>query len=94
MTMTIEPMMAANAAVFAIKNATAEGKITVIVLLLLSLFQLDDHPEQVPAVADRARRDQKISGGVCIHARSAGHPTPKRGVRWRARVSTLHPGRG
>jgi len=38
MTMTIEPMMAANAAVFAIKNATAEGKITVIVLLLLSLF--------------------------------------------------------
>ena len=38
MTMTIEPMMAANAAVFAIKNATTEGKITVIVLLLLSLF--------------------------------------------------------
>src|SRR5277367_7163884 len=36
--MTIEPMMAANAAVFAIKNATTEGKITVIVLLLLSLF--------------------------------------------------------
>jgi biopolymer transport protein TolQ len=36
--MTIEPMMAANAAVFAIKNATMEGKITVIVLLLLSLF--------------------------------------------------------
>ena len=36
--MTIEPMLAANAAVFAIKNATMEGKITVIVLLLLSLF--------------------------------------------------------
>jgi biopolymer transport protein TolQ len=36
--MTIEPMFAANAAVFAIKNATTEGKITVIVLLLLSLF--------------------------------------------------------
>jgi biopolymer transport protein TolQ len=36
--MTMEPMMAANAAVFAIKNATMEGKITVIVLLLLSLF--------------------------------------------------------
>jgi biopolymer transport protein ExbB/TolQ len=34
----MEPMMAANAAVFAIKNATTEGKITVIVLLLLSLF--------------------------------------------------------
>jgi biopolymer transport protein ExbB/TolQ len=31
-------MLASNAAVFAIKNATAEGKITVIVLLLLSLF--------------------------------------------------------
>ena len=36
--MMIEPMLAANAAVFAIKNATPEGKITVIVLLLLSLF--------------------------------------------------------
>ena len=36
--MTIEPVLAANAAVFAIKNATMEGKITVIVLLLLSLF--------------------------------------------------------
>jgi biopolymer transport protein TolQ len=34
----MEPMFAANAAVFAIKNATMEGKITVIVLLLLSLF--------------------------------------------------------
>jgi biopolymer transport protein TolQ len=34
----IEPMFAANAAVFAIKNATVEGKITVVVLLLLSLF--------------------------------------------------------
>jgi biopolymer transport protein TolQ len=36
--MILEPMMAANAAVFAIKNATMEGKVTVIVLLLLSLF--------------------------------------------------------
>ena len=36
--MTIEPMLAANAAVFAIKNATVEGQVTVIVLLLLSLF--------------------------------------------------------
>jgi biopolymer transport protein TolQ len=36
--MMLEPMLGANAAVFAIKNATVEGKITVIVLLLLSLF--------------------------------------------------------
>ena len=36
--MLIQPMFAANAAVFAIKNATVEGQITVIVLLLLSLF--------------------------------------------------------
>src|SRR5271170_1291314 len=36
--MTIEPMLGANAAVFAIKNATVEGQATVIVLLLLSLF--------------------------------------------------------
>jgi biopolymer transport protein ExbB/TolQ len=32
------PMLADNAAVFAIKNATTEGKVTVCVLLLLSLF--------------------------------------------------------
>jgi biopolymer transport protein TolQ len=38
MIMMMEPMLAANAAVFAIKNATTEGQITVIVLLLLSLF--------------------------------------------------------
>jgi len=34
----IQPLLADNAAVFAIKNATTEGKVTVIVLLLLSLF--------------------------------------------------------
>jgi biopolymer transport protein ExbB/TolQ len=34
---TLHPLLA-NAAVFAIKNATPEGKITVLVLLLLSLF--------------------------------------------------------
>ena len=33
-----QPMLAANAAVYAIQNATTEGKVTVIVLLLLSLF--------------------------------------------------------
>jgi biopolymer transport protein ExbB/TolQ len=32
------PMLAANAAVYAIQNATTEGKATVIVLLILSLF--------------------------------------------------------
>jgi biopolymer transport protein TolQ len=36
--MTIHPLFASNAAVFAIQNATPEGKITVVVLLLLSLF--------------------------------------------------------
>ena len=35
---SIHPLLASNAAVFAIKNATVEGQITVIVLLLLSLF--------------------------------------------------------
>src|SRR5471030_602739 len=34
----IQPMSAANAAVYAIQNATTEGKITVVVLLILSLF--------------------------------------------------------
>ncbi len=34
----IHPMLASNAATYAIENATTEGKITVIVLLLLSLF--------------------------------------------------------
>ena len=37
MTLTMTPMLA-NAAVFAIKNSTVEGKITVISLLVLSLF--------------------------------------------------------
>jgi biopolymer transport protein ExbB/TolQ len=36
--MTIHPIFAANAAVYAIQNATTEGKITVAVLLILSLF--------------------------------------------------------
>jgi biopolymer transport protein TolQ len=34
----IQPMFASNAAVYAIQNATPEGKITVLVLLVLSLF--------------------------------------------------------
>ena len=36
--MPIQPILAANAAVYAIQNATTEGKITVVVLLILSLF--------------------------------------------------------
>jgi len=36
--MSIQPILAANAMVYAIQNATTEGKITVCVLLLLSLF--------------------------------------------------------
>ena len=36
--MFVQPLFAANAAVYAIQNATTEGKITVIVLLVLSLF--------------------------------------------------------
>jgi biopolymer transport protein ExbB/TolQ len=38
MTTLIHPLLASNAAVYAIQNATAEGKITVVVLLVLSLF--------------------------------------------------------
>jgi biopolymer transport protein TolQ len=36
--LSFHPLFAANAAVYAIQNATTEGKITVLVLLLLSLF--------------------------------------------------------
>jgi biopolymer transport protein TolQ len=36
--MFVQPLFAANAAVYAIQNATTEGKATVIVLLVLSLF--------------------------------------------------------
>ena len=36
--MLIQPLFAANAAVYAIQNATTEGKITVLALLVLSLF--------------------------------------------------------
>lgn len=38
MTIIFQPMLAANAAVYAIENATTEGKITVCVLFALSLF--------------------------------------------------------
>ena len=38
MTTLIQPLFAANAAVYAIQNATTEGKATVIALLVLSLF--------------------------------------------------------
>jgi biopolymer transport protein TolQ len=38
MTTLIHPLFATNAMVYAIQNATTEGKITVIVLLILSLF--------------------------------------------------------
>lgn len=36
--MHLHPLFAANAAVYAIQNATTEGKVTVVVLLILSLF--------------------------------------------------------
>ena len=36
--MFVQPLFAANAAVYAIQNATPEGKVTVVVLLVLSLF--------------------------------------------------------
>ena len=35
---SIQPILAVNAAAFAIQNATTEGKVTVIILLILSLF--------------------------------------------------------
>src|SRR5580693_3046322 len=38
MTTLIHPLLAANAAVYAIQNATTEGKVTVAALLILSLF--------------------------------------------------------
>jgi biopolymer transport protein ExbB/TolQ len=38
MTTLVHPLLAANAAVYAIQNATTEGKVTVLVLLILSLF--------------------------------------------------------
>ena len=38
MILMIHPLLAANAAVYAIENATTEGKVTVCVLLVLSLF--------------------------------------------------------
>jgi len=38
MPLIIHPLLAANAAVYAIQNATTEGKITVCVLLVLSMF--------------------------------------------------------
>ncbi len=80
MTMTIEPMLAANAAVFAIKNATMEGKITVIVLLLLSLFSWTIILTKFRQLLIARKRDEEIFGRLCLDARPAGHPAQQPGV--------------
>ena len=86
--MTIEPMLAANAAVFAIKNATMEGKITVIVLLLLSLFSWTIILTKFRQLHDCARRDQEVFGRLRLDARPAGHPdAATRSLTARRRIS-------
>ena len=65
--------VSANAAVFAIQNATTEGKITVIVLLVLSLFSWTIIITKFRQIMI-ARGDQKIPRSLCLHARPAGHP--------------------
>ena len=92
--MTIEPMLAANAAVFAIKNATTEGKITVIVLLLLSLFSWTIILTKFRQLLIARAATKKFLDAYSLDARSLGHPAQERGVRRCAGVSTLHPRRG
>ena len=74
MTTLIHPMFAANAAVFAIQNATTEGKITVLVLLLLSLFSWTIIITKFRQLMHRAQGDQKVLCRLQFHARPAGHP--------------------
>ncbi len=76
----IQPMFAANAAVYAIQNATVEGKITAAVLLLLSLFSWTIIITKFRQLHYRAQGDEKIFRGLQFHARPAGHPAQGRGV--------------
>ena len=92
--MFVQPLFAANAAVYAIQNATTEGKITVIVLLILSLFSWTIIITKFRQLIDRAQGDQKVLRRLQLHARPAGHPAQRRGIRRRARLPALHPRRG
>jgi biopolymer transport protein ExbB/TolQ len=74
MTTLIHPMFAANAAVYAIQNATTEGKATVIVLLVLSLFSWTIIITKFRQL-NIARKAEK----------SSSPPTPPRATRWTSR---------
>ena len=67
-------MLAANAAVYAIQNATTEGKATVIVLLILSLFSWTIIITKFRQLTSRAKRPK-----------SSSPPTPPRATRWTSR---------
>ncbi len=78
--MFVQPLFAANAAVYAIQNATTEGKITVIVLLVLSLFSWTIIITKFRQLMIARQGDQKVFCRLQLHARSAGHPAPGRGI--------------
>ena len=73
MTPFIHPMLAANAAVYAIQNATTEGKATVIALLVLSLFSWTIIITKFRQLQHRAQGGQKVFRRLRLHARPAGH---------------------
>ena len=92
--MFVHPLFAANAAVYAIQNATTEGKITVIALLVLSLFSWTIIITKFRQLSIARKATKKVLCRLQLHARSAGHPAQRRGIRRRARLPALHPRRG
>ena len=77
--MFVQPLFAANSFVFAIKNATTEGLITVVVLILLSMFSWTVIITKARHI-HRAQGGQEVSCRLPCHARPAGDLAPRRGI--------------
>ncbi len=93
MTPFIQPVFA-NAAVYAIKNATTEGQITVIVLLLLSLFSWTIILTKFRQLLIARAATKKFLAAYAATRDPLDIQAQEGRFRRRARLSTLHPGRG
>ena len=80
MTTLIHPMLAANAFQFAIEKATPEGKTTIGVLLLLSLFSWTIIITKFRQLYIARRGGEEVFRRLQRDARSAGHQEARRGV--------------
>jgi biopolymer transport protein TolQ len=80
MTTLIQPMFAANAAVYAIQNATTEGKATVVALLILSLFSWTIIITKFRQLMIARQATKKFFAAYSSTRDPAGHPAQGRGI--------------